>query len=167
LGLTTGGGGKKSEGGEGTTRVLRQSSKGDEDGDQDEGLEAKQQEERDEVDEHEATYLTSQPATLGDGKGKMRPYQVEGLNWMIRLQENGVNGILADEMGLGKVSHGLWFLGEYIVISMFLLSSSSLPVKMAECCAMDLDVVEKQSLFTLFVEMMIVGPVLSHYCFNI
>ena len=23
--------------------------------------------------------------------------------WMIRLQENGVNGILADEMGLGKV----------------------------------------------------------------
>jgi len=27
----------------------------------------------------------------------------EGLNWMIRLQENGVNGILADEMGLGKV----------------------------------------------------------------
>ena len=105
LGLTTGGGGKKSDGGEGTTRVLRQSSEGDEDGDREEGLEAKQQEERDEVDEHEATYLTSQPATLGDGKGKMRPYQLEGLNWMIRLQENGVNGILADEMGLGKVSH--------------------------------------------------------------
>jgi SWI/SNF-related matrix-associated actin-dependent regulator of chromatin subfamily A member 5 len=26
----------------------------------------------------------------------MRDYQLEGLNWMIRLQENGVNGILAD-----------------------------------------------------------------------
>jgi SWI/SNF-related matrix-associated actin-dependent regulator of chromatin subfamily A member 5 len=26
----------------------------------------------------------------------MRAYQLEGLNWMIRLQENGVNGILAD-----------------------------------------------------------------------
>ena len=32
-----------------------------------------------------------------------RQYQLEGLNWMIRLQENGINGILADEMGLGKI----------------------------------------------------------------
>ena len=32
----------------------------------------------------------------------MRPYQLEGLNWMVKLQEHGVNGILADEMGLGK-----------------------------------------------------------------
>ncbi len=32
----------------------------------------------------------------------MRGYQLEGLNWMVRLQENGVNGILADEIGLGK-----------------------------------------------------------------
>ena len=27
-----------------------------------------------------------------------RNYQLEGLNWMIRLIENGINGILADEM---------------------------------------------------------------------
>ena len=45
-------------------------------------------------DERQATFLTSQPTTLGHGT--MRAYQVEGLNWMIRLQENGVNGILAD-----------------------------------------------------------------------
>ena len=32
----------------------------------------------------------------------VRSYQLEGLNWMIRLQENGINGILADEMGLGS-----------------------------------------------------------------
>lgn len=32
----------------------------------------------------------------------MRDYQVRGLNWMISLYENGINGILADEMGLGK-----------------------------------------------------------------
>ena len=31
--------------------------------------------------------------------GKMRDYQVRGLNWMINLYENGINGILADEMG--------------------------------------------------------------------
>ena len=28
----------------------------------------------------------------------MRDYQVRGLNWMIGLYENGINGILADEM---------------------------------------------------------------------
>ena len=33
----------------------------------------------------------------------VRPYQIEGLKWMVRLQENGINGILADEMGLGNV----------------------------------------------------------------
>lgn len=30
--------------------------------------------------------------------GTLRDYQVRGLNWMISLYENGVNGILADEM---------------------------------------------------------------------
>ena len=54
------------------------------------------EEELDEADEHQATFLTSQPTTIGFGK--MRDYQLEGLNWMIRLQENGVNGILADEV---------------------------------------------------------------------
>jgi SWI/SNF-related matrix-associated actin-dependent regulator of chromatin subfamily A member 5 len=33
---------------------------------------------------------------------KLHPYQLEGLNWMIKLHDNGINGILADEMGLGK-----------------------------------------------------------------
>ena len=28
----------------------------------------------------------------------MRDYQIRGLNWMISLYENGINGILADEM---------------------------------------------------------------------
>ncbi|KAE8747191.1 hypothetical protein FOCC_FOCC006058 [Frankliniella occidentalis] len=32
----------------------------------------------------------------------LRDYQMEGLNWLKLLFENGVNGILADEMGLGK-----------------------------------------------------------------
>lgn len=34
--------------------------------------------------------------------GTMRPYQLEGLEWLTSLYENGLNGILADEMGLGK-----------------------------------------------------------------
>ncbi len=32
----------------------------------------------------------------------MHKYQLEGLNWMIKLHDHGINGILADEMGLGK-----------------------------------------------------------------
>ena len=28
----------------------------------------------------------------------MLPYQLQGLNWMVSLQHNGLNGILADEM---------------------------------------------------------------------
>lgn len=31
-------------------------------------------------------------------QGKLRDYQLAGLNWLIRLYENGINGILADEM---------------------------------------------------------------------
>ncbi|XP_038155327.1 lymphoid-specific helicase isoform X2 [Cyprinodon tularosa] len=34
--------------------------------------------------------------------GVMRPYQIEGVEWLRMLWENGINGILADEMGLGK-----------------------------------------------------------------
>uniref|UniRef100_A0A0N5B4V1 SWI/SNF-related matrix-associated actin-dependent regulator of chromatin subfamily A member 5 n=1 Tax=Strongyloides papillosus TaxID=174720 RepID=A0A0N5B4V1_STREA len=34
--------------------------------------------------------------------GEMRDYQIFGLNWLVSLRENNVNGILADEMGLGK-----------------------------------------------------------------
>ena len=40
----------------------------------------------------------------------MRDYQVQGLNWMIGLHHNGINGILADEMGLGKTLQTISFL---------------------------------------------------------
>nr|XP_019956772.1 PREDICTED: SWI/SNF-related matrix-associated actin-dependent regulator of chromatin subfamily A member 5 isoform X1 [Paralichthys olivaceus] len=43
--------------------------------------------------------------------GKMRDYQVRGLNWLISLYENGINGILADEMGLGKTLQTIALLG--------------------------------------------------------
>ena len=59
----------------------------------------------------------------------MREYQVQGLNWMVGLHYNGINGILADEMvgrslhlpqsstdassrqGLGKTLQTISFLG--------------------------------------------------------
>ncbi|XP_058763743.1 probable ATP-dependent DNA helicase CHR12 [Vicia villosa] len=44
--------------------------------------------------------VTEQPSTLQGGE--LRPYQIEGLQWMLSLFNNNLNGILADEMGLGK-----------------------------------------------------------------
>ncbi|XP_076025346.1 lymphoid-specific helicase [Genypterus blacodes] len=41
-----------------------------------------------------------QPSLLTGGV--MRWYQIEGIEWLRMLWENGINGILADEMGLGK-----------------------------------------------------------------
>lgn len=63
------------------------------------------------------TRLLVQPSCIN---GKMREYQLAGLNWLIRLYENGVNGILADEMGLGKTLQTislLAYLHEYCGIS--------------------------------------------------
>ena len=43
--------------------------------------------------------------------GTMKDYQIQGLNWLISLYHNGINGILADEMGLGKTLQTVSFLG--------------------------------------------------------
>lgn len=43
--------------------------------------------------------LDKQPSNLSPAC-KMHPYQLAGLNWLIKLRDHGINGILADEMGL-------------------------------------------------------------------
>lgn len=45
------------------------------------------------------TKVHSQPKCI---TATLRAYQLEGLNWLVKLHDNGINGILADEMGLGK-----------------------------------------------------------------
>ena len=44
--------------------------------------------------------LTKQPKNIIGGT--MRDYQLEGLNWLLKMHYCNINGILADEMGLGK-----------------------------------------------------------------
>merc|ERR1719412_489512 len=44
--------------------------------------------------------IHEQPTTLIGGK--LKEYQIKGLEWMVSLYNNNLNGILADEMGLGK-----------------------------------------------------------------
>ena len=53
------------------------------------------------------TRLLTQPSCVA---GEMRDYQLEALNWLIRLHEQKINGILADEMGLGKTLESLSLL---------------------------------------------------------
>ncbi|KAJ3343455.1 hypothetical protein HDU93_008114 [Gonapodya sp. JEL0774] len=42
--------------------------------------------------------------------GLLREYQLEGVEWLQMVWENGLNGILADEMGLGKTIQTISFL---------------------------------------------------------
>jgi len=44
--------------------------------------------------------ISEQPGILVGGT--LKEYQIKGLQWMISLYNNNLNGILADEMGLGK-----------------------------------------------------------------
>ena len=41
---------------------------------------------------------------------KMAGYQMIGLNWLILMHKQSLNGILADEMGLGKTIQSIGFL---------------------------------------------------------
>lgn len=49
--------------------------------------------------DHDLT-MAAQPKCMNGGT--MRPYQLEGLTWMMEICQQGMSGILADEMGLGK-----------------------------------------------------------------
>uniref|UniRef100_A0A8D8B5T0 SWI/SNF-related matrix-associated actin-dependent regulator of chromatin subfamily A member 5 n=1 Tax=Culex pipiens TaxID=7175 RepID=A0A8D8B5T0_CULPI len=64
---------------------------------------------KEEVDVEALPYFTESPPFIKNGV--MRPYQVQGLNWLISLYERGINGILADEMGLGKTLQSISILG--------------------------------------------------------
>ncbi|KAI9884511.1 MAG: monovalent cation:H+ antiporter, CPA1 (nhx1) [Watsoniomyces obsoletus] len=75
------------------------------------------------------------PTSLGDVNvsqpkmltAQLKEYQLKGLNWLVNLYEQGINGILADEMGLGKTvqsisvmaylaeNHNIW--GPFLVVA--------------------------------------------------
>ena len=48
--------------------------------------------------------------SLGDLDSVLRPYQKQGVAWLLFLRQNNFGGILADEMGLGKTLQALAFL---------------------------------------------------------
>lgn len=62
-------------------------------------------EEREKIDYYEVAHrikekIEKQPKMLVGGT--LKEYQIKGLEWMVSLYNNHLNGILADEMGLGK-----------------------------------------------------------------
>jgi len=65
---------------------------------------------REKIDYFEVTHrvkeeITKQPSILVGGT--LKEYQIKGLQWMVSLYNNHLNGILADEMGLGKTIQSL------------------------------------------------------------
>jgi ATP-dependent helicase STH1/SNF2 len=57
------------------------------------------------VDYYEVAHRIKEEVTRQSSNlvgGTLKEYQVKGLQWMISLYNNNLNGILADEMGLGK-----------------------------------------------------------------
>ena len=63
------------------------------------------EEEREKIDYYEVAHtikekVEKQPSILVGGT--LKEYQLKGLEWMVSLYNNHLNGILADEMGLGK-----------------------------------------------------------------
>lgn len=94
---------------------------------------AEQQKTADFDDEGEMNFQN--PTSLGDVQVpqpkmlsiQLKEYQLKGLNWLVNLYEQGINGILADEMGLGKTVqsisvmaylaevHNIW--GPFLVIA--------------------------------------------------
>ncbi|KAL8836857.1 MAG: hypothetical protein Q9170_002748 [Blastenia crenularia] len=57
------------------------------------------------VDYYEVAHRVKEEIKVQPGLligGTLKEYQVKGLQWMISLYNNNLNGILADEMGLGK-----------------------------------------------------------------
>ncbi|KAL4915083.1 SNF2 family N-terminal domain-containing protein [Aspergillus aurantiobrunneus] len=88
--------------------------------------------------EHAADEFEAKPTVLGEQElvatqqpapvtgGKMRRYQLEGLEWLKSLWMNGLCGILADEMGLGKTVQAISliaFFKEHNVSGPFLISA--------------------------------------------
>ncbi|KAI5813259.1 SNF2 family N-terminal domain-containing protein [Pyronema omphalodes] len=65
-------------------------------------------EEDSKLGEHKGLRPANQPALITGGI--MKDYQLQGLDWLVSLYENGLNGILADEMGLGKTLQTISFL---------------------------------------------------------
>lgn len=64
-----------------------------------------EEEDREKIDYYQVAHrvketVTKQPSILVGGQ--LKEYQIKGLQWMVSLFNNQLNGILADEMGLGK-----------------------------------------------------------------
>ncbi len=54
------------------------------------------------TEEHQATILQKPFVPSDKLKTTLRPYQLEGAQWLVNLYHNGLGACLADDMGLGK-----------------------------------------------------------------
>lgn len=67
-----------------------------------------------EIAHHVKEVVNTQPKMLVGGK--LKEYQIKGLQWMVSLVNNNLNGILADEMGLGKTIQSISLISYLIEV---------------------------------------------------
>lgn len=66
-----------------------------------------------EEDDNDLGYIVKQPGLLSS-EMKLAPYQLVGLNWLILMHSQNINGILGDEMGLGKTIQTIAFFAHLL-----------------------------------------------------
>ena len=57
--------------------------------------------------------LNTQEAQSPKVKASLRPYQVQGFQWLQYLHDHQLNGCLADDMGLGKTLQSIRSIGSH------------------------------------------------------
>lgn len=57
--------------------------------------------------------ISNAPAVPSSIKAELRHYQKDGVDWLSRLRNMGLNGILADDMGLGKTLQAIVAITQY------------------------------------------------------
>ena len=62
--------------------------------------------------------VDEQPSILK--AGTLKKYQLQGLQWLVSLYNNNLNGVLADEMGLGKTIQTIAYISHIIEVNILL-----------------------------------------------
>ncbi len=76
-------------------------------------LELSSEAEKPKIENFENLFKNGSPLPLTEAQKKiLRPYQVDGVNFLEKLKSNGFGALLADDMGLGKTLQAITFLSQ-------------------------------------------------------
>ncbi len=65
---------------------------------------------KDNLERYRNSRIEENKLSLKGFKGELRPYQKDGVQWLLNLHKIGISGCLADDMGLGKTVQTIAFI---------------------------------------------------------